>query len=83
MYYARSQNGLAATPSFSTVVAVAGIHRGCIQTGGLASCADRSLLDFFQIVAGPGGRPQIVYTAGQADSQGNSLTVLAFTHIPA
>ena len=43
------------------------MHNGCIQTGGGASCPDRSLLDFFQITD-VSGHPNIVYTTGDVNA---------------
>ena len=37
---------------------------GCIQTGGGAACADRSLLDFFTVTTDLSGIPNIIYTGG-------------------
>ena len=61
-----------AAPAFAPAVAVSGIHTGCIQTGGNASCSDRSLLDFFQLVVDGTGKADIIYTAG-SDSSGTNL----------
>ena len=60
-----------ATPAFTPATAVSGIHSGCIQTGGQASCGDRSLLDFFQLVVDGAGKADIIYTAGSASSGTN------------
>ncbi|MDP9342517.1 MAG: glycoside hydrolase [Actinomycetota bacterium] len=62
LYFAQLTNALAA-PAFSPMVAVPAIHVGCIQAGGGASCSDRSLLDFFQLVVF-NGKADIIYTAG-------------------
>jgi hypothetical protein len=68
VYYASASGANAASPSISTpVVAIQNMHVGCIQTGGTASCGDRSLLDFFQLVTDHSGQPNIVYTAGDAN----------------
>jgi hypothetical protein len=67
VYYARVTNADTASPSFTPVVAVQDMHHGCIQAGGGASCADRSLLDFFQVTDDPGS-PNIIYTAGDLSS---------------
>ncbi|HEX9546879.1 MAG TPA: hypothetical protein VF942_06050 [Acidimicrobiales bacterium] len=69
---AKSGDALSAAPGFSPAIAVAGIHTGCIQVGGLASCSDRSLLDFFQLIVDHAGQANIMYTAGDA-TQGTAL----------
>lgn len=67
--YARVTKASSASPSIhKPVVAIAGMHTGCIQSGGGAACSDRSLLDFFQISDTSGGVPNVVYTAGNATS---------------
>ena len=63
VYLAKSTNALAGTPSFSPRLAVAGIHRGAIESSNETS--DRSLLDFFQLAVDPAGKANIIYTAGQ------------------
>jgi hypothetical protein len=65
IYYARINNADTNSPSFTPVVAVQDMHNGCIQTGGGKSCADRSLLDFFQITSDP-GNPDIIYDSGDS-----------------
>jgi hypothetical protein len=59
------------------VVTVSDMHNGCIQTGGGASCADRSLLDFFTLTDTV-GQPAIIYTAGDVNHTPN----LYFTRLP-
>jgi hypothetical protein len=66
--YAQVTGANTAAPSFAPAVAVSGIHNGCIQVGGLASCSDRSLLDFFQLAVDAAGKANIIYTAGSASS---------------
>lgn len=67
VYYGTVSTAGAATPVISApVVAVKGIHIGCIQTGGGKSCSDRSLLDFFSITPDLSGVPNIAYTGGDA-----------------
>jgi hypothetical protein len=75
--YAQITAANTASPVFTPQVAVSGIHNGCIQTGGSGSglCSDRSLLDFFQVVADHNGKANIIYTAGSAPSG----TTLFFT----
>ena len=70
--------GAASAPAFTPQVAVSGIHQGCIQSGGLASCPDRGLLDFFQLVVDHAGMADIVYTAGQQGSGTVPATNLFF-----
>jgi len=65
IYYARVTNADTGSPSFSPVVAIQDMHNGCIQSGGGKSCADRSLLDFFQITSDP-GFPHIIFDDGDA-----------------
>jgi hypothetical protein len=67
LYYAQVTGADTATPAISPLVAVQDMHNGCIQTGGGASCADRSLLDFFQ-VTDVSGHPNIIYTVGDASA---------------
>jgi len=62
---AQTSTGLS-TPSFTTTSAASGIHTGCIQVGGNASCSDRSLLDFFQLVVDHAGKANVVFTVGDA-----------------
>src|SRR5207302_4519351 len=69
-----------ASPSFTPSAAVTGVHTGCIQTGGLASCSDRSLLDFFQVTVDHSGMAGIIYTKGNARADGTSDTTLFFAH---
>ncbi|HEV7678040.1 MAG TPA: sialidase family protein [Candidatus Dormibacteraeota bacterium] len=66
-----------ATPSFTPVAAVTGIHTGCIQSGnaGAAACGDRSLLDFFQLAVDRAGKANIIYTAGQLGSPSNATNL--------
>jgi hypothetical protein len=66
-------------PSFAPLTAVAGVHTGCIQSGGVKQCADRSLLDFFQLVVDHAGMANIVFPVGNADANGLSQTTLQFT----
>jgi hypothetical protein len=67
VYYTRISGADTATPSISSpAVAISGMHTGCIQSGGGAACADRSLLDFFQLTDTAGGVPNVIYTAGDA-----------------
>jgi hypothetical protein len=77
LYYARVTAADTATPSISPVIAVTDMHNGCIQTGGGASCSDRSLLDFFQ-VTDVSGHPALIYTAGDVTAGVN----LWFTRLP-
>ena len=53
------------------------IHNGCIQSGGGASCSDRSLLDFFTLID-TNGQPDVIYAAGDASHTPN----LYFTKLP-
>jgi len=64
--------GATSTPVFTPSVAVSGIHKGCVQSGGFAGCSDRTLLDFFQLVVDHQGLADVIYTAGQA-STGSTL----------
>jgi len=66
LYYARVTHANTSAPAISPQIAIKDMHNGCIQTGGGASCADRSLLDFFQITD-VSGQPNIVYTAGDVN----------------
>lgn len=67
LYYTRVTGADTATPTVATpMVAIQGIHNGCIQVGGGASCPDRSLLDFFQLTDTTDGVPNIIYAAGDA-----------------
>lgn len=75
LVFATTTRGLAPSPVFTPQTAVSDIHTGCIQVGGLASCSDRSLLDFFQLATTSGGLADIAYTAGNAHS-GTTLFVL-------
>ncbi|MBV8195354.1 MAG: exo-alpha-sialidase [Candidatus Dormibacteraeota bacterium] len=64
VYYTRVSNADSATPTTTgPELAVEDMHNGCIQTGGGASCSDRSLLDFFTLIDDPGS-PYIIYTDG-------------------
>lgn len=63
--YARVTGADTSSPVVTAQVAASNIHTGCIQSGGGASCSDRSLLDFFQLVDA-NGVANIVYTAGDA-----------------
>jgi hypothetical protein len=63
------------SPTITASTAVSGIHTGCIQTG-QGGCSDRSLLDFFQVVADHSGKADIIYAAGSASSG----TALFFVH---
>ncbi|HVA60548.1 MAG TPA: hypothetical protein VNG13_08430 [Mycobacteriales bacterium] len=82
VYYARVTAADTATPSVSAPeVAVADMHNGCIQTGGGASCSDRSLLDFFT-VTDASGQPNIIYTAGDV-TNGANLYFTNLTTVPA
>jgi len=65
LYYARVTHADTSAPSISPKIAIKDMHNGCIQTGGGASCTDRSLLDFFQ-ATDVSGHPDIIYTAGDA-----------------
>ena len=67
LYYARVTKANTSAPSISPKIAIKDMHNGCIQTGGGASCTDRSLLDFFQITD-VSGHPAIIYTAGDANA---------------
>jgi hypothetical protein len=65
VYYTRISSADTTTPSITNpVVAISGMHTGCIQSGGGAACADRTLRDFFQLADTPTG-PNVIYTAGQ------------------
>ncbi|MFZ0179105.1 MAG: hypothetical protein WAL84_04440 [Candidatus Dormiibacterota bacterium] len=65
VYYGTVSNANTATPKISKpVVAIQDFHNGCIQTGGGAACADRSLLDFFTVTTDLRGIPNIIYTGG-------------------
>jgi len=78
VYYTRVTNAASATPTINPIVAIAGMHTGCIQSGGGASCADRSLLDFFQLTDTP-CTANIIYTGG--DVGANVGTDLYFTKL--
>ena len=67
LYYARVTHASTSAPVISPQIAIKDMHNGCIQTGGGASCADRSLLDFFQ-VTDVSGHPDIIYTDGDASA---------------
>ena len=67
LYYARVTRASTSAPSFTPKIAIKDMHNGCIQTGGGASCADRSLLDFFQ-VTDVAGHPNIIYTVGDVNA---------------
>ena len=69
-----------ASPSFTPSAAVTGTHTGCIQTGNLATCTDRSLLDFFQVTVDHSGMAGIIYANGNANPDGTSNTHLYFVH---
>jgi hypothetical protein len=66
-----------ASPSFSPAAAVAGMHTGCVQVGGSGGglCADRSLLDFFQLVVDAAGKADVIYTSGSAAAGTNLFFV--------
>ena len=68
VYYTRVVGADTATPAFTPAVAVSGMHLGCIQAGGGASCGDRSLLDFFQLTDDACGNPNIIYTGGDVSA---------------
>jgi hypothetical protein len=67
LYYARVTHANTSTPAISPQIGIKDMHNGCIQTGGGASCPDRSLLDFFQ-VTDVSGSPDIIYTAGDVNA---------------
>ncbi|MGH3609245.1 MAG: sialidase family protein, partial [Pseudonocardiaceae bacterium] len=69
VYYERVSNAATATPTITTgpEVAIAGMHTGCIQTGGGASCTDRSLLDFFTLTDTQ-CTANIIYTGGDVSA---------------
>jgi hypothetical protein len=67
LYSARTTTGLG-TPAFTTATAATAVHTGCIQVGGHASCSDRSLLDFFQLVVDHVGKANIIFTVGNVSS---------------
>ncbi len=72
VYYTRVTGADTATPSSSgPLVAISGLHTGCIQSGGGASCSDRSLLDFFQLTDTSNGTPNVIYTAGDVTNGTN------------
>ena len=72
VYYSRVTGANTKTPSLSgPTVAIAGMHTGCIQSGGGASCSDRSLLDFFQLTDTANGTANIIYAAGDVASGTN------------
>jgi hypothetical protein len=77
VYYTRVTGANTSTPSIAPKIAVTDIHNGCIQTGGGASCSDRSLLDFFTLTD-TNGLPDIIYAAGDA----NHTPSLYFTKLP-
>jgi hypothetical protein len=67
VYYVKATKANTAKPSIARpLVAIKDMHNGCIQTGGGAACSDRSLLDFFQVTTDLAGRPNIIYTGGDA-----------------
>jgi hypothetical protein len=63
------------SPTISATTAVSGIHKGCIQAGGGASCSDRSLLDFFQLAVDHSGLADIIFTEGDATAGTNLFFV--------
>lgn len=67
LYYAQVAHANTPSPSVSPKIAIKDMHNGCIQSGGGASCPDRSLLDFFQ-VTDVSGLPNIVYTVGDVNA---------------
>jgi hypothetical protein len=67
LYYARVTHANTSTPSIAPKIAIKDMHNGCIQTGGGASCSDRSLLDFFQ-VTDVSGHPNIIYVVGDVNA---------------
>ena len=77
VYYTRVTGANTTTPSIAPKIAVTDIHNGCIQTGGTASCSDRSLLDFFTLID-TNGQPDIIYAAGDA----TNTPSLYFTKLP-
>jgi hypothetical protein len=65
VYYGTVSNANTTKPKISKpVIAIQDMHNGCIQTGGGAACADRSLLDFFTLTTDLSGIPNIIYTGG-------------------
>ena len=71
VYYTRVSGADTATPTVATPeIAISDMHNGCIQTGGGAACADRSLLDFFQL-ADTNGSPNVIYTDGDVTNNVN------------
>lgn len=69
VYYVTATRASTTKPNVSKpVVAIRDMHNGCIQTGGGASCADRSLLDFFQVTTDLAGNPNIIYTGGDVSN---------------
>lgn len=65
---ATSTDATDATPLFTTVAAVHGIHTGCIGTGPSSGCGGTTngagLGDFFSMATAPDGTLGIAYTAG-------------------
>ena len=73
LYLAQVTQASTPSPLAGVQEAVAGMHTGCIQSGGSAQCADRSLLDFFQLRADSTGAANIIYTGGQLDGPPDAL----------
>ena len=65
LYYTRVTGAATNSPTFTPSIAISGMHtNACIQSGGGASCTDRSLLDFFTLVEDTCGNPNVIYTGG-------------------
>jgi hypothetical protein len=80
LYFTRVSAAASNSPTFtiSPSIAIQGMHTGCIQSGGGASCADRSLLDFFSLAEDSCGNPNVIYSGGDATTD----VQLYFTKLP-
>jgi hypothetical protein len=67
LYVAQSTDPLGDAP-FATKVALADVHEGAIETGGVGSAGDRSLGDFFGMVVDEDGLAEIATAVGNAAS---------------
>jgi hypothetical protein len=65
VYYTRVTGADTNSPTSTPSIAISGMHTtACIQSGGGASCTDRSLLDFFTLVDDSCGNPNVIYVGG-------------------